>query len=266
MRAMRPLARSLALALAAVMLLGGCYFVQSPSRPLPALTVVREEGTRQPCLVIFLPGMLDGPDSYLQYGFPQDVIASGAACDSVAVNLHLRYYGETGIAHAIWEDVLAPAVARGYEEIWIVGISMGGLGALLTASEYARHIDGVILLSPFLGDESFVRSVEAAGGLAEWQPPTPMPTERTANNYSLFIWSWLRGYIDDPESMPPLYLGFADGERLAPAARMLGEVLPEGHVLQREGEHNWATWRPLFRTLLGRARPGRAGGREMAAR
>lgn len=265
MRAMRRSLAPLAIVLAAA-LLGGCYFLQSPTRPLPALTVVREEGARQPCLIVFLPGMLDGPDTYLRYGFPQDVIASGAACDSVAVNLHARHYGQIGIADAVWEDVLAPALARGYDEIWLVGVSMGGLGALLTASEHARHVDGVILLSPFLGEEAFVRSVAEGGGLAEWRAPDPLPERRTAENYSVFLWSWLRGLIDDPESMPQLYLGFANGERLEPGAQVLAEVLPEGHVLRRDGEHNWATWRPLFRTLLGRARPGRATGGEMASR
>ena len=186
-------------------------------------------------------------------------------CDSVAVNLHFRYYGDGGVSELVWEDVLAPAIARGYDEIWIVGISMGGLGTLLTAREHTRHIDGVILLSPYLGEESFVRSVSDAGGLEEWTPPGEMPARMNGDNYSLFIWSWLRRYVDDPESMPELYLGFANGERLAPAAEMLARVLPEGHVLQQDGQHAWATWRPLFRTLLGRARPGRGDASALAS-
>lgn len=254
---MRAMLRSLVASALVAVILGGCYFVQSPSRPVPALAVLREEGERQGCLMIFLPGMLDGPDTYLDHGFPQDLLRSGAACDSVAVNLHFRYYGDGGVSEKVWEDVLAPALARGYDEIWIVGVSMGGLGALLTASDHARHVDGIILLSPYLGEESFVQTVIDAGGLAEWTPPSELPSRVDRDNYSLFLWSWLRGYVDDPESMPALYLGFANGERLAPAAELLARALPEGHVLQQDGRHGWATWRPLFRELLARARPGR---------
>lgn len=266
MRAMRRPARPWLASSLAALLLGGCYFVQSPSRPVPALTVVREEGTRQDCLVVFVPGMLDGADTFFDHGFPQDLLRSGAACDSVAVNLHSRYYAQVGIAEIVWEDVLSPAVARGYDEIWLVGVSMGGLGALLTASEHAQYVDGVILLSPYLGDEAFVRQVADAGGLDEWRPPETMPERRDETSYSLFLWTWLRGYVDDPEQMPELYLGFANGERLAPAAETLARALPEGHVVPRDGGHGWATWRPMFRTLLARARPGRAGGGEVASR
>jgi pimeloyl-ACP methyl ester carboxylesterase len=267
MRAMRRLGPLWLACLASLTALavGGCYFVQSPSRPLQALTFRRDSTARQPCLVVFLPGMLDGPDTYRQHGFPDDVLRSGAACDSVAINLHYRYYGEGGVADMIWEDVLQPAIARGYEEIWLVGISMGGLGTVLTASQHNRHIAGVILLSPFLGEEPFLRSIGDAGGLEAWHPPDPMPTEITGENYSLFMWAWLRGYIDDPDGMPPLYLGWAENERLAPAAEMLAAALPEGRVLTAEGAHNWATWRPLFRAALDRARPGRGGGRRTVA-
>lgn len=264
MRAMRPSA-PLALALAASAALGGCYFTRSPSRPLPALAFMREAHVQQRCLVVFVPGFLDGPDTYREHGFPRDLLGSGAPCDSVAVDLHMRYYAEPGVGDVLWQDVVAPAVARGYEEIWLVGISMGGLGATLTARAHPEAIDGVILLSPFLGDRELVHRIDEAGGLAEWTPGD-LPARMTEGNYSIFLWAWLRGLVDDPASMPPMFLGWADGEQLAPAARVLGAALPEGHTLTTDGGHDWTTWRPIFRALLSRARIGRSRPEALAER
>ena len=255
---MARLARSLLLA-ALSLSLASCYFAQSRARPIPALAVIREPGIRQDCLVIFVPGMFDGPDTYLDHGFPQTLLQSGAECDSVAVNLHVGYYAEPGIADLLYEDVLAPAAARGYDEIGLEGISMGGLGASLLMREHPELVDGVILLSPYLGEESVVREITEAGGLEAWHPPDPMPVAMTESNYTTHLWAFLRGYVDDPDGMPALYLGHANGERLEPAAQLLSAVLPEGRVAAVDGAHNWATWGPLFRGFLQAARPGRGG-------
>lgn len=254
---MRPSAPLFCLALAATIALGGCYFTRSPSRPLPGLAFMRDGDVRQRCLVIFVPGFLDGPDTYREHGFPDDLLGSGAECDSVAVDLHMRYYAEPGVSEVLWEDIVSPAISRGYEEIWLVGISMGGLGTTLTARAHPEAIDGVILLSPFLGDPGVAQQVDEAGGLAEWRPGT-LPEQMDGDNYTVFLWTWLRGLVDDPDSMPPIFLGWAEEEQLAPVARVLGAALPEGHTLTTDGGHNWATWRPIFRRLLARARIGRA--------
>lgn len=261
---MRTLGRSALLLLLSSSLLAGCYFVRSPSRPLPGLAFMREANTRQSCLVIFIPGMLDGPDTYREHHFPDALLSSGAQCDSVAVDLHFRYYSEGGVADMLYEDVLAPAVARGYQEIWLVGISMGGLGTTMLARAHPELIDGVVLLSPFLGDEALIREIDAAGGLEEWSPPDPLPATMTDSNYTLFLWAFWRGLIDDPESMPEVYIAWANGEALEPGARLLAAALPEGHVLNGDGAHNWATWGPLFQRVLATARIGRDDGGRVA--
>jgi len=243
--------------LLAALALGGCYFTQSPIRPVPALTFLREGGARQSCLVIFLPGFLDGSDTFREQLFPDDVLSSGARCDSVAVDAHFRYYVDRGVADVLHEDVLAPAVARGYTEIWLVGTSMGGLGALLLARDHTDLIDGIVLLSPFLGEPRVVRSIEEAGGLSSWHPPDPLPREMNDLTYTIHLWAWLRGYVDDPDGRPALYIGWADGESFAGTNGMLAAALPEGHVVSAPGEHGWRTWRPLFDRLLTVARPGR---------
>lgn len=262
-----PPVRRLALLFSLVVLassaLAGCYFTRSPSRPLPALEFRRSSLTREHCLIVFVPGFLDGPDTFMDNGFPSDVLTQGTPCDSVAIDLHLRYYWADpgtadGVANVVFEDILEPAVTRGYEEIWLVGISMGGLGTLLTAERHPEIVSGVILLAPFVGEESTVREIEAAGGPAAWTPPgAVLRAPTTQENYTTHLWAWLRGYATDPDSMPPLYIGWGEDDRLGPADRMLASMQPEDHVATIPGEHNWRTWRPLFDTFLDRARPGR---------
>ncbi len=249
---------SLALTLSISAAVSGCYFSRSPSRPVPALEFRRSTAGRARCLIVMIPGFLDGPDTYLDHGFPHDIVQSGAECDSVAVDLHYRYYGNTGLGQLMYEDILSPASARGYQEIWLVGISMGGLGSLLTAEAHPELISGIILLAPFVGEESVVRQIEAAGGARAWHPPEGIDSQPwTQENYTTHLWAWLRGYSTDPDEMPPLYIGWGDDDRLGPADRMLADMQPEDHVATHPGDHGWSTWRPLFEHFLEVAHPGR---------
>lgn len=254
----RPLLVALALALG--LTASSCYFTRSPSRPIPALAFGNPRVADARCLVVFFPGFLDSPESYNDHGFARELVRSGAPCDAVGVDLHYRYYGEPGVADMVYEDVLQPAIARGYDEIWVVGISMGGLGALLTASQYTRYIDGVVLIAPFLGEPRVVQEIEAAGGARSWQPPEGLDAEAWSEaNYTQKIWSWLRGYHTDPDVRPPLYLGWGTEDRLGQSDQLLGALLADGHVVSEPGGHEWRTWFPIWRQILAAAPIGRAG-------
>lgn len=253
---------TLALLACAAPLLSSCYFVRSPSRPIPALAFGNPRLADARCLVIFLPGFLDGPDSYRDNEFPRQLVRSGAPCDAVGVDLHFRYYSQVGVADMVFEDVIQPAIARGYEEIWLVGISMGGLGTLLTASQYQEHIDGIVLIAPFVGEEHVLREIEAAGGARTWQPAESLAREPwTADNYTQKIWSWLRGYHTDADARPPLYIGWGDDDRLGAADRLLADLMPQDRVFTRPGGHAWATWRPIWEHMVGIVPLGRLEGR-----
>jgi len=244
-----------ALLAVATTLVSGCYFSRSPTRPVPALLTHAHEGMRARCLVMFLPGLLDGPDSFLEHGMIRDLRESGAPCDAVMVDLHYRYYFGGRSGEVLYEDVLEPALARGYEEIWLVGISLGGMGATLLAREHAEAISGMILLSPFLGIEP-IRSEVVSAGLRDWHPG-PLPRDIDDATFTRFVWGWLRGYVEHPEEMPPMYVGWADGETQERPSRTLAAVLSADHVATVTGRHDWEAWTRLFRTLVARARPGR---------
>ncbi len=249
-------ARGVALLVAIALSLPACNFTRSPSRPVPALRFVRDRAVQQECLVVFLPGFGDGPDSYRESGFFQELVASGAPCDAVAVDAHFRYYGRGESDRRVYEDVLVPAVARGYTSIWLVGISMGGLGAAMLARSHPEIVDGIILLAPFLGDAAVASQVREAGGLARWEPPR-IPPVVDGSTYTLHLWSWLRGYVDDPDARPPLYIGWGEDDDLGGPDSLLGDAQPEGHVFTGPGGHAWSAWRPLFRRIVAVAPIGR---------
>jgi pimeloyl-ACP methyl ester carboxylesterase len=241
--------------LALGLLASGCYFSRSPTRPVPALLAHAREGATSQCLVVFLPGLLDGPDSFLEHGMIRQLHESGSPCDAVMVDLHYRYFFEGRAGDVLYEDVIDPALARGYEEIWVVGISLGGMGATLLAREHGESLAGIILLSPFLGIEP-TRTEVADAGLRDWHPG-PLPSEITDTTFTRFVWAYLRGYVDDPEALPPMYVGWAEGETQERPSSTLAAVLPEERHVTVTGRHDWEAWTQLFAILVARARPGR---------
>lgn len=247
----------MALALTCALFGSGCYFARSPIRPVPALFAARDAHTRARCLVVFVPGLMDGPGSFVEHGLMGDLLASEhARCDAVAVDLTYRYYFGARPDEPLYEDVLVPALARGYDEVWLVGISLGGLGAVLLARAHPELIDGLVLLSPFLGLEEIAAQIDAEGGLAAWQPPSDLPARIDDATFGLHVWTWLRGHASDPDRMPQTFVGWSAGERLEPTARTLAAVLPADHAVRIEGRHDWHAWRALFREILPRARMG----------
>ena len=78
----------------------------------------------------------------------------------------------------IWTDRLrtgftaklsVPHGPCGYGEIWLVGVSMGGLGAFFHERAYPAQVTGLILLAPFVGDDrKLLAEIDAAGGAVAW--------------------------------------------------------------------------------------------------
>ncbi|MGE5173202.1 MAG: hypothetical protein ACM3MD_05175 [Betaproteobacteria bacterium] len=48
----------------------------------------------------------------------------------IVVNAHMGYYLNGTVFTRLKEDVIEPAKARGYDQIWLVGNSLGGYGSI----------------------------------------------------------------------------------------------------------------------------------------
>jgi len=213
-----------------------------------ALEVRVDPSARRECLVVMMPGMFDVPDHYLENGFTDDARAASDRCDFVAVDAHFGYYRDGTVRERVGGDILRVASARGYSRVWLVGISMGGLGATLVAQDHPGLVEGVILLAPFLGDPALIQSISDAGGLASWTSPETGPDEEHAFDDAL--WGWLQGYVTHPDRMPRLYVGVGTEDELRPGVQLLADVLPATQHGLAEGGHKWVTWRVLWQRLM----------------
>jgi pimeloyl-ACP methyl ester carboxylesterase len=159
--------------------------------------------------------------------------------------------------------VVGPARAAGYERIWIVGISLGGSGAITFARDHADAVAGLVLLSPWLGPPEVGETIRGAGGLAAWNPDSRVPTDPFE---SLVIgnWSFLKGVSAAGARAPALDLGYGLDEPMGPSLDVLAASLPSDHVVRVPGGHRWKTWRALWEDMLDRhvfdAPVQRAGG------
>ncbi len=223
-----------------------CAGQRPPVSPVPTRFSL-ESGEPSRCLVVFLPGQRDRLGAFDRHGFPKIIREEGLSADMVEVDLHRGYYENESMVMRLNEDVIAPARASGYRQIWLVGISMGGFGALAYAKAHPREVAGLLLLAPFLGEEQTVAEI-AAVGLRQWVPGE----RRGVEDYTRRLWQWLKGYTEPGAvgGLPPIYLGYGTGDDLALSNSLLAGVLPPGQVVTAEGEHTWSVWKVLWRKLL----------------
>lgn len=210
----------------------------------PAEDPAASSPQRAETLVVMLPGMGDEPEAYAEHGFLEDMQRRGLEVDVVSVDAHLGYYTRRELLPRLREDVFDAAQSKGYRSIWVVGISMGGLGALLTAQEFGDQIDGIVLLSPFLGRRPAIRRIEAAGGARQWQPPA-----EPSSDYTVELWRWLKAYATEPATRPAMFVAYGtrEGTRSYP---LLAELLPAERVVTVTGGHEWDTWKDGWARLL----------------
>lgn len=232
----------------ALLAVGGCLPFLRPAR-VPLRTVELPPVRGGECLAVLLPGRFGGPRSFEKADFAAAARRHGVEIDLVAADAHLGYYRDRSVVVRLREDVVRPARATGYREIWLVGASLGGVGALLYARDHAEDLSGVFALAPFLGDKALIEEIRRQGGPRSWQPGEVGEGEDFRR-----LWSWLIRRAADPAA-PPLYLGFGNEDGFAASNRLLAEVLPEQRVLSAPGGHDWKVWRALWERFLAEAAP-----------
>lgn len=224
-----------------------CANIPETRVPMP---VDRGQAQRQSdTLVIFLPGRGSREDAFREKGFFDGLQAQNV--DVVSVDAHLGYYIEESIARRLHEDIIEPARASGYRHIWLVGLSMGGMGAALYAEHYPGEIDGMILLAPYPGDESLTREIRSAGGLMAWNGKS-----QTGEDFMREAWRRFQSDIRDQRY--PILIGFGESDRFAEANRLIAEALPEERVFTVAGGHTWASWIPIWQAMMDAGWPSSA--------
>lgn len=226
--------------LSLIVLLSSCVGLVPTETPIPSIATFGAE-SRSDTLVIMLPGRGDRADTFIAQGFQEE--GAQFAFDTLAVDAHFGYYMKRSLLPRLHEDIVLPARAAGYQNIWLLGISMGGFGSLLYAAEYSDEIDGVILLAPYLGDQKLAEEIGASGGLAAW------PGDGTGfKDYEIGVWAWLQSAANG-RSGTSVILGYGESDTNAETHAVLAEALDPTSVYTLQGGHKWTTWRPLWKKI-----------------
>jgi len=200
---------------------------------------------QDPILLVLLPGAGISVEDFAENGMIDAVHARGLAVDIAATAPDLELYLDGGITAALHRAIIEPALSQGYARIWLLGISMGGMGALLYAAAYEAEIEGVILLAPFLGTRGTIAELGRAGGLASWAAAGSAATVTEQR-----MLTGLQSFARRQPASPVLYLGYGQDDRFAAGHRLLADALPCGHVVTATGGHDWATWATLWQRVL----------------
>jgi pimeloyl-ACP methyl ester carboxylesterase len=233
--------KSLALILVITVILG-CY----TNAPLKTLYYKTEEHAYQKKMVIFLRGRGGSHKDFASKGFVNEIKTRKLPFDMAAPNAHQGYYfGET-LVPRLKADIIEPAKAKGYETFWLVGVSMGGLGALMYARQHPKDVEGVCLISPFLGYDKIIREIADAGGIRKWDPGEYDPND----DWQRMFWHWLKQCSDGEIQMPSIYLGYGTEDTFATAQGLLGDILPGDHVFTTSGGHTPETMKKLWCIFL----------------
>ncbi|KPJ76663.1 MAG: hypothetical protein AMJ54_10720 [Deltaproteobacteria bacterium SG8_13] len=222
-------------------------------KPLETLTY-ESEPPRNKGLIVFLQGLggttncfTAGNECFAAEGFVEAVRSRGLPYDMAAPGAHLGYYKDRTLEERLRSDVILPARAQGYERIWLVGVSMGGLGSLLYMKQHPEDVEGVLTLGPFLGYDRIIDEITAAGGVWRWQP-TDFDAQK---DWQPMLWQWFKDR-DRQQNATPIFLGYGTGDPYVNAHRLLAATLPPTQVLSVEGGHSFKTFRKIWEKFLDR--------------
>jgi pimeloyl-ACP methyl ester carboxylesterase len=215
----------------------------------PTIDAVRHAApSRDPrrILLVALPGYGMERDDFARHGFIDAVHARGWPVDIIAARPDVGLYLDGAVAARLHAEIILPArPAAGC--LWLLGVSLGAMGALLYARQHPGAAAGAIVLAPFLGTPGLIAEVAEAGGLARWDPG-----EIRAVDVERRLLSWLRPRRAGAAGGLPLYLGYGRADRFARAASLLAQELPAERVILADGGHDWETWRRLWLQTLDR--------------
>ena len=203
---------------------------------------VRTYGQRAaPQVLVLLPGAQMFPIDIERAGLPALLQRSELALDLQVPDLHLDPSGRTDACQRLATEVLAP-LARRYTGIWLAGISLGGLLALLSAQQHPGNLRGLCLLAPYPGSRLTTNAIARTGGLQGWQI-----TDAQRRDPEVLLWDGLR------QGLPglPAFIGWGRQDRFTAGMRALAQCLPGAHRHEVEGDHDWLAWRPLWQRALG---------------
>lgn len=235
----------LCLVSASLSLTQGCF--PRTSVPIPVLEYGRMDASENKHLMILLRGMGGSPEDFSKHGIIQEIRSRGLPFDITVPDAHFGYYKSRTLEERLKKDLIEPARSKGYRQIWLAGFSMGGLGSLFYLRHYPKDVDGIILVSPFMGWEPILEQIDRSGGIQHWKP------KENTDNWQHLIWGWVKSYTDNPDAYPPIFLGYGTQDGMTGKGPvLLSASLQEERFFSIPGRHDYRTFKSIWEIHLDR--------------
>lgn len=214
----------------------------------------RVAGKRRPAtLLVLLPPAEAVIDDFQGHGFIAAVRQRSLPVDVHLAELTYQHLMTRTASETLHTQVVQPALASGYRNIWLAGISLGAYNALHYAAQHARFLAGIYLLAPYPGTADVLSEISASGGPAAWCQASPAD-HRDERAW----WHWLhdnahRGRDDSAAAPLPVFMGTGNDDRFVHGQRLIADLLSPERVHYVPGVHAWPTWQRLWSDWLDRA-------------
>jgi pimeloyl-ACP methyl ester carboxylesterase len=203
-------------------------------------------GARSPLAIVLLSGSFTAPEDFVREGFIDALRDRGIEAQVVMAEVRMAYFADDSVVRRIRESAVQPARQRGATRVWLAGISLGGLAAVCYRARHPGEIEGMLLMSPYPGTRDVLREIDAAGGLAQWNPAVAPEgdLEREA-------WSWLAAH---GAATPDVHCYFGSEDRFVSGQRKMAQAMAPDCVRETSGGHDWPDWRRMWIDFLGRGK------------
>lgn len=230
-----------------VILLTGCnYTIKTPINSLtyPSASNGNKNSHNPSRLIILLGGISTSVEYFEQHGWTEKLKQRYPEYSLVVPELHYGYIVKDIYSKRLYEDIILPAKQRGIQSIWLVGISLGGLGAILTSDYSNNDIDRLYLLSPFLGNGAVQKQIRQVGSLKKWQAKSTV-----GDTWEYKLWTHIKDITESNTENIPIYMGYGKQDSMR-GLKYLAAALPEKQVISLSGGHKDAVFTMLFERML----------------
>jgi pimeloyl-ACP methyl ester carboxylesterase len=235
----------------AVFSLSHCAYVRNPEVPMAKLRYTDLGPHKARGALVLLPGFGDRLETFSDRGFIAALRRHAPQYDVIAADAHFGYYRKRSLVQRLEHDLIGPLLREGYRELWLVGTSMGGFGAVAYAREHPARVTGLLLFAPYMGPDGVIEEVKRVG-LCKYRAP---PLSGKIEDQESFARANF-GYLGEKACKTrdvALWLAVGEDDRLFGANRTLGAALAPERFLVMKGGHGWKVWTPAADELAARA-------------
>ena len=237
----------LSLVLLSMLALIGCGSNGDSSVPLTTQKIL--SGTKTSNLLVMFPGINSSGSDFVDYGFIKAFQEKYNNVDIILVDTRLAYVEAGNISERIQNEIVVPAYTKGYDNIWFVGISLGGFSTLLYNRDFSENVNGIILIAPYLGDLYSISDLIDHPSTEKWSLDNKNSTDR-----SIRFWRYLLTLTEpnkDSHLKANLFIAYGDKDRLSQLHQLLASRIKKENIyVNKNGGHDWVSWKPLWINML----------------